>query len=389
MQITLNNTTHLLEIETLFAGSIHYQCGYVDMTSTSVSNPMDSVGIITTVTNTVIVSAPASSVSRKIQYLNVYNNGVSNTIILKKDISGTDNILTKVSLGQGESLRIVNDKVEVLDPSGRVKLQNNGDSEITGEVRSIYKVGTAPEAAGVMYSHSKDSGFPGAWVIGVPGINGRNTNGSLAPDNGCINVGSPGAGAWYLRDINMSATIAGQFNLFDVLWVNSGLVVTTTTIQNITQPTLPPRDNNGSTSGLGIYAGILVSVSTGNASAVTNTTLSYTNSDGVSGRTATITSFPATATVGTFVPFQLQAGDTGVQSIQGITLGTSYVSGSISLICFNPMASNSIALANSGSLSYQRKLDLRVYDGHCLLPFWFASATTAVTMNGNVYFVNK
>lgn len=389
MQITLNNTTHTLELETLFAGNIHYQCGYVDMTPTSVSNPIDSVGIITTVTTTVIAPAPASSTSRKIQYLNIYNNGASNTIILKKDISGTENILTKVSLGQGESLRIVNDKVEVLDPSGRVKLQNNGDSEITGEVRSIYKVGTAPEAAGVMYSHSKDSGFPGAWVIGTPGLNGRNTNGSLSPDAGCTNVGSPGAGAWYLRDVNMSATIAGQFNLFDVLWVNSGLVVTTTTLQTIAQPTLPPRDNNGSTSGLGIYAGILVSVSTGNAAVVTNTTLSYTNSDGVSGRIATITSFPATATVGTFIPFQLQAGDKGIRSIQGITLGTSYVSGSISLICFNPMVSNSIPLANSGSLSYQRKLDLRLYDGHCLLPFWFASATTAVTINGNIYFVNK
>jgi hypothetical protein len=389
MQITLGATNQSFEIQTIVAGSIHYQIGYTDVTASSVSNPIDSNGIISSATTTVAVAAPASTTTRKIQYVNIFNNGIPNTIILKKDIGGTEIILLRISLGQNETLRIINDKVETLDPSGRVKLQNQGDSEITGEVRSIYKVGTAPEAAGVMYSHSKDSGFPGAWSVGTPGLNGRNTNGSLAPDTGCINVGSPGAGAWYLRDINMSGTVAGQFNLFDVLWVNSGLVVTTLTAQAITQPTLPPRDNNGSTSGLGIYAGILVTVSTGNAAAIANTTLTYTNSDGVAGRTGTITSFPATATVGTFVPFQLQAGDKGIQSIQSITLGTSYVSGTISLICFNPMASNSIPLPNSGSLSYQRKLDLRLYDGHCLLPFWFASATTTVTINGNIYFVNK
>ena len=187
----------------------------------------------------------------------------------------------------------------------------------------------------------------------------------------------------------MSGTVAGQFNLYDVVWVNTGLTVTTTTAQNITQPTLPARDNNGSTNGLGIYAGVLVTTATTNGSAITNMTMSYTNSDGTAGRTATIASFPATAVIGTFVPFQLQAGDKGIRSIQSVTLGTSLVTGAISIICFNPMASASVPLANSGSLAYSKRLDLRLYDGHCLLPFWLASSTTAVTINGNIYFVNK
>ena len=173
------------------------------------------------------------------------------------------------------------------------------------------------------------------------------------------------------------------------MWVNSGLVVTTTTAQSITQPTLPARDNNGSTSGLGVYAGILVTTATTNGSAITNMTMSYTNSDGTPGRTATIASFPATAVIGTFVPFLLAAGDKGIRSIQSITLGTSLVAGAISLICFNPILSNSVLLANTGSLAYPKKLDLRLYDGHCLIPFWLASNTTATTINGNIYFVNK
>lgn len=389
MQIHLSNTTHTLELETSVAGSIHYQCGFSDITSSAVSNPSDTQGIVSTATTTTIITAPAASTTRKVQYVSIYNAGITNTVKLKKNISATEYIIIGATLQNGESLRIVNDKISVLDAAGREKTQNTGDSEITGDVRSFLKIGTAPEAAGSWYCHSKDSGFPGAWSVGTPGLNGRNTDGTSANDAGCINIGNAGSGAWYLRDVNVSATVAGQFNLFDVLWVNSGLVVTTTTAQNITQPTLPARDNNGGTNGVGIYAGILVTAATTNGAAVTNTTLSYTNSDGVAGRTATMASFPQTAVVGTFVPFQLQAGDKGIRSIQSVTLGTSYVTGSISLICFNPMVSTSVPLANAGSLAYPKKLDLRLYDGHCLLPFWVASSTTIVSLNGNIYFVNK
>ena len=389
MQIHLSNTTHSLELETSVAGSIHYQCGFTDITASGVSNPSDNQGVITTATTTSIISAPAASTTRKVQYINIYNNGASNIVKIKKDISGTEYIICSVSLAIGETLRIINDTVSVLDPSGRQKLQNNGDTEITGDVRAIYKAGTAPEAGGQFYSHSKDAGFPGAWSVGTSGVNGRNTDGTTAGDSGCISVGDPASGTWYLRDVNISATVTGQFNLYDVLWVNNGLSVTTTTAQSITQPTLPARDNNGGTNGLGICAGILVTTATTNGSAVTTITMSYTNSDGTAGRTATMPSFPATAVIGTFVPFLLAAGDKGIRSIQSITLGTTLSAGAISLICFNPLVSTSITLANSGAIAYPKKLDLKVYNGHCLLPFWLASSAVATNIMGNIYFVNK
>jgi len=389
MQIYLSDTTHILELENTVAGSLHCTVQYSDITSSAVSNPDEQRTIITTATTTTILAAPGASTSRKVLELNVFNNNITTVIKIKKDVSGVETIYFQVTLQNGETLRVVNDKLSVLDSGGREKTQNTGDSEIAGEVRSILKVGTAPEAAGQFYSHSKDAGYPGAWSVGTPGVNGRNTDGTQAADNGCLQVGIPASGSWYVRDANISATVAGQFNLFDVLWVNSGLVVTTTTAQSITQPTLPARDNNGSTSGLGVYAGILVTTATTNGSAITNMTMSYTNSDGTPGRTATIASFPATAVIGTFVPFLLAAGDKGIRSIQSITLGTSLVAGAISLICFNPILSNSVLLANTGSLAYPKKLDLRLYDGHCLIPFWLASNTTATTINGNIYFVNK
>ena len=389
MQINLSNTTHTLELTTTVAGSIHYQVGYTDITSSSVGTPTDSFGIITTATTTIIATAPAASTTRKIQYVNVFNNGASNTIILKKDISGTEYNILQVTLQQGETLRVVNDKVEVLDVSGRLKTQNTGLSEITGDSRVIFKVGTAPEAAGQYYCFAKDGGAPGAWSPGTPGINGRNTDGTTAADLGCITVGNPTSGAWYVRDFNISASQAGMFILADVLWVNTGLVVTTTTAQAITQPTLPLRDNLGTSNGHGIGAGILVTTATTNASPVTTITISYTNSTGTAGRTGTISSFPATAVIGTFVPFQLQAGDVGVRSIQSITLGTTLTAGAISLIAFNFLGTSPVTIANVGSIAFQKQLDLRIQNGHCLLPFWLASNTTATNLTGTVYFVNK
>ena len=389
MQINLSSTTHLLELETLVAGSVHYQLGYTDITATGVSLPQDEDGIITTATTTIIATTPSATTTRKIQYLNVYNNGVSNTITIKKDISGTEYILQKISLQKDENFRIVNDKVEVFDASGRVKLQTTGDTEIAGDSRVIFKVGTAPEAAGQYYCFAKDTGAPGAWLPVTPGINGRNTDGTTVADAGCISAGTPVSGVNYIRDIVMTASQAGTFVLADVLWVNTGLVVTTTTAQAITQPTLPLRDNLGTSNGFGIGAGILVTTATTNAAAIANITLSYTNSAGVSGRTATISSYPATAVIGTFVPFQLAQGDIGVRSIQSITLGTTLTAGAISLIAFNFLATVPVTVANIGSIAFQRKLDLKLNNGHCLLPFWLASNTTATNLTGTIYFVNK
>ena len=389
MQINLSNTTHTLELSIAVAGNIHYQVGYTDITTASVTNPTDNVGIITTATTTTILSAPAASTTRRVQYLNVFNNGITNVITLKKDISSVDNILIKVTLQSGETLRIVNDKVETLDPSGRVKLQNQSDTDIAGDSRIIFKVGTATEAAGQYYCFAKDSGAPGAWLPGTPGINGRNTNGTLSADAGCISAGTPSSGVNYIRDISLAASQTGMFILADVLWVNTGLVVTTTTAQAITQPTLPARDNLGTTNGYGIGAGILVTTATTNASAITNMTLSYTNSEGIAGRTGTIASFPATAVIGTFVPFQLAQGDVGIRSIQSITLGTTLTAGAISLICFNFLATSPVTLANIGSIAFQRRLDLRLNNEHCLLPFWLASTTTATNLTGVIYFINK
>jgi hypothetical protein len=148
----------------------------------------------------------------------------------------------------------------------------------------------------------------------------------------------------------------------------------------------PARDLNGATNGEGWTAAIYVTGATTNAGAIANTTISYTNQDGVSGRTATIASFPATAVVGTLVLFWLQAGDRGIRSIESITLGTTYGGGSISLLLIRKLAEVPNPIANVGGIMNKlasNPTGVRVYNGSAIFFSYLASATTATQISGS------
>jgi hypothetical protein len=136
--------------------------------------------------------------------------------------------------------------------------------------------------------------------------------------------------------------------LIDLMWINTGLVVTTITAQAITPVALPARDATGTTNGDDVQFGVLVTTATTNAAAITNMTISYTNQAGTAGKVGTISSFPATAVAGTLVPFQLATGDTGIRSVQSITLGTTLTAGAISLIGYRIISMAPHLVANAG-----------------------------------------
>jgi hypothetical protein len=80
------------------------------------------------------------------------------------------------------------------------------------------------------------------------------------------------------------------------------------------------------------------------AAPVPGITLSYTNSAGVSGRTATIVSpsagqqgLPSSSRIGALYPFRLDTGDLGVRSIQSYTADED-VSGTLSLVMYRSIA---------------------------------------------------
>ena len=132
-------------------------------------------------------------------------------------------------------------------------------------------------------------------------------------------------------------TSAGTLVLADRLWHNGGFTITSTAAQTVTSATFPARDANGSTNGEGVLLGLEISAAAG--AAAPTITVSYTNQDGTSGRTGTNSVATANSpSAGAFFPIGLQAGDRGVRSVQSLTLSASWVSGTMNLVAYRPLA---------------------------------------------------
>lgn len=388
--ILLTATTHTLEVTTSSTSAINYTIGYVDNTTTDYT-PISVEGNITTATTTTVVAAPAASTQRNVVSLFLFNNGsAANVVTIKKDVSATEYVLAKFTLAAGYSVQYTKDTgFKLKDPSGREVAASDDAAGNTGLTTAFFKVGTAPEAAGQWYCFAKDTGNPGAWAPGTPGTVGRATDGTSGADAGCLPLRNA-TGANYLTSLSFVGTQTGNPWLFDLMWVNTGVVVTTTTAQNWTAVALPARDLSGTTNGEGCWAGVLVTAATTNAGAVTNMQIGYTNSAGTASRVGTMASFPATATVGTVVWFQLQGGDMGVRSIESITLGTSLVTGSVSVIIARPIVNQAVLLANvGGAFIPPQNPGIRLYNQTCLIPFTIASNTTGVTLTGSFQIMDR
>lgn len=237
------------------------------------------------------------------------------------------------------------------------------------------------QAAGIWHSLFYRAGRPGAAAASADALAGA----ALTSYAGQIPFVNPASGNSYLARLEAAASRAGVLMLADRLWHNDSIVVTTTTGQTITSAAWPARDRDGSTNGESVLVGLECSTATTNAGNITNTTLTYTDQGGTGSNTGTLASWPANAVAGTFVPFDLAAGDTGIRSIQTLTLGTSYVSGTIHLVAYRVLAKLAVKVANSGDM-----LDaissgfVRMYNNTVPFLLWLPDATTAVDLNGQM-----
>lgn len=177
------------------------------------------------------------------------------------------------------------------------------------------------------------AGIPGPAAAPAPGVNGA----ALTSYPGQIPFTNPGSGNSHLARFVAAATQAGVILLCDRLWHNSGLSVTSLTSQAISMPTLPARDGNGGTNGVGVYVGMEIVTTTG--AGLNVPTLTYTDSDGNTGATAGLSvPYAATATAGSFFPFNLAAGDKGVRSVTAFQNSVSMTSGTFSLVAYRVIA---------------------------------------------------
>jgi len=242
---------------------------------------------------------------------------------------------------------------------------------------------TGTMVAGRPWSTWALAGNPGAGSFNGT-LAGVALDSTSAQVNGQLSFTNPVSGNSYLARLQAGATIAGTLLLCDRLWHNGGFTITSNTSQTVNSAAFPARDLAGTTNGDGVLLGLEISASAG--AAAPTITVGYTNQSGTASRTAT-NSFPTanSPAAGSFFPIGLQAGDTGVRSVQTLQLSASWVSGTMNLVAYRVLAAleltgayipNAIDALTSGFP--------RIYDGAVPFLVFIPSTTTTSNISGQM-----
>ena len=225
------------------------------------------------------------------------------------------------------------------------------------------------------------AGNPGAgsYDVTLAGVALSSTAGQV---NGQINFTNPASGNSYLARLQAMATIPGTLVLADRLWHNGGFNAANNGVQTINSAAFPARDNNGSTNGEGVLLALELSNAAG--AAAPTITIGYTNSAGTPSRSAAnyvpTANSPAT---GSMFPIGLMAGDIGVRSVQNLQLSVSWVSGTMNLVAYRPLAFLELTGANvPNAIDALTSGFPRMFDGSVPFLFFIPSTTTASNIIG-------
>lgn len=383
---TLDATDEILEVTTSSASAVSVAVSYTDSTPAYSSQTT----AISSATTTTILAAPGAATQRAITSVSLCVTGATaNLLTVKHDKAGTETVLGRASLTTGECYQADNGgRWTVRNSSGVLKTA--GAPGIIGGRSYVWSLtATATDAAGYSYGFFKDAGRPGAYSLGTPGVNGVVTDCSVvgtAGSGGSLSLGAQkfvnaSSGTLWLSSVSLTSAAVGTYMLIDALWYNTGLVVTTTTAQAVVNPTLPARDANGSSNGEGVELALYTTTANTNAAVISTTSAIYTDSDGNSPNTASFFAAvgfqaPATPVIGTWMPFNWAAGDTGIRTLASITLATSYGAGGLTAMLYRPLATVGVSVVNTPT-TYVPDVSVPLYAGSCLL--WVAIGNPATT----------
>jgi hypothetical protein len=209
----------------------------------------------------------------------------------------------------------------------------------------IIKSAAFTTVAGQPFSTWDVAGNPGAGSLAI----GNTTTGVVPTDAtaGAPNINAFGGGALgYLARAWYRASVAGGATLYDRLW-HAGSVamnaLATTPLSS--QPAITQR-----LPGASDYTGleILLEINAAVSATATTVTVTYTNQAGVTGRTTGATASLSGLTNRRVVAMPLQAGDTGVQKIESVTVGgTVATTGSFNVVLARRIDEFDIRIANA------------------------------------------
>lgn len=196
-----------------------------------------------------------------------------------------------------------------------------------GKTVEFFKAAYTPQGNGFWYTYWPVAGIPGAGAApaATPGTAYVNAAGSIA-------FGDQALSQKHLLTFGAVSTQWGNLLLYDRLVGVGGVALAPAGIQPVNSTALPRY-----TDGAGVR--VWVEVTTATVGAGTVALSSYTNQDGVAGRVGAAVSFPfAASNVGTALELALQAGDTGVRSVETVTTATS-TAGAINVVLAKPLVS--------------------------------------------------
>ena len=258
------------------------------------------------------------------------------------------------------------------------------DGAIAGMTPPVYfsKAVTGNLVAGRPFSPFYLAGTPGAAVAPTPGLAGA----ALTSYAGQLPIPAASGNTHLARFSGVASAQAGILLLCDRLWHNSGFTITSTAAQTVNSVAFPARDRNGSTDGEGVQLGVQISTATG--AGTPTITVNYTNQANTSGRTATnSTATVASSAAGTFYPIGLAAGDTGVRSVQTLTLSATWTSGTMHLVAYRVLATLELPAAGIPNAVDALTSGMpRLYDTSVPFLIFIPQTTTTTQLSGSVVY---
>lgn len=224
--------------------------------------------------------------------------------------------------------------------------------------------------ANIPFSIFDLAGNPAAGVLA-----GTNTANGVVPND--AQAGVPvinsfvGANIGYLSRVDFSNTVASRLFIYDRLFT-AGAYAFNASVVLTAQPSYASRLPNTDYKGLQIWIEC-VTAFTGNQSIA----ITYTNQDGVTGRTTGTIATGVAPIVGRMLQLPLQSGDTGVQKIESVTSTVSTV-GTFNVHVLRKLWSGRVKFANDGDVHEFTKTGLvQVYADTSL--FYVVQADSTAT----------
>ena len=237
----------------------------------------------------------------------------------------------------------------------------------SNQLKSFGKVSMTAKAAGTFQSLWQAAGLPAAGAAPTSAAGAAPTSATV----GAIPFVNPASGLSYLSKIGNSQQTIGTLILYDRLVHTATLNGTLATAQTVNSTPLTRY-----TTGEDVELFLEVYAATG--ATASNVTISYTNSAGVAGRTTPAIAMQVTPVAGQMLPIPLQAGDTGIRSVQSVTLSASTATaGNFGITLVKRIAEIPITVAGTGVVLDPFALGFPQIENNACLSMMVVTSTTS------------